>query len=248
MTKWEPDENQGWRFNPEFLVKNIKPNTKLIIFNFPHNPTGYLPSKEDFNRIIKIAREHNLYVFSDEMYRFLEYDPDDRLPSACEVYDKAITLFGLSKTFGLPGLRIGWLVTQDKDLIQKMLGFKDYTTICSSAPSEILALIALRAKDKIIQKQMARINRNLEVLDTFFEKYKNLLSWVKPKVGTIAFPRLNLDQGSFEFCETLVKEAGIMLLPSTVYDYDHKHFRLGFGRENLPKVLAKFEEYIQRYL
>lgn len=111
VTKWQPDEDNNWRFDPEFLIKNIKTNTKLLIINFPHNPTGYLPLKEDFNQILKIAKEYNLYVFSDEMYRFLEYNPEDRLPSACEVYDKAIVLFGMSKTFGLAGLRIGWLAT-----------------------------------------------------------------------------------------------------------------------------------------
>lgn len=248
VTKWQPDEENGWRFDPEFLVKNVKPNTKLIVFNFPHNPTGYLSSRKDFDRIIKIAKEHNLYIFSDEMYRFLELNPADRLPSACEVYDKAIVLFGMSKTFGLAGLRIGWVVTKDKDLYQKMAILKDYTTICSSAPSEILALIALRAKDKIIQKHLDRINRNLKLLDGFFNKYSRLFSWVRPKAGTIAFPRLNLDQNSYDFCETIIKEAGIMLLPSTVYDYDDKHFRLGFGRENMPEALSKFEEYIERGL
>lgn len=244
VTRWEPDEQNGWRFDPEFLVKNIKPNTKLIVFNFPHNPTGYLPSKKDCNRIIEIAREHNLYVFSDEMYRYLELNSEDRLPSACEVYDKAIVLFGMSKTFGLAGLRIGWVVIKDKDLYQKMAIFKDYTTICSSAPSEILSLIALRSKDIIIQNHLGRINRNLQLLDDFFEKYKKLFSWVRPKAGTIGFPRLHLDIDSSNFCEKLVKETGILLLPSSVYDYDNKHFRLGFGRENMPEALSKFEEYI----
>lgn len=244
ITKWHPDEESNWKFDPEFLIKNIRPNTKLIVINFPHNPTGYLPSKDDFNRIIEIAKEHNIYVFSDEMYRFLEYNPEDRLPSACEIYDKTVVLFGMSKTFGLAGLRIGWLVTKDKDLYQKITAFKDYTTICSSAPSEILALIALRAKEKIIKRHLDRINRNFQLADTFFNKHQDLFSWIKPKAGTIAFPKINSGEDSFEFCERVIKEAGIMLLPSDVYDYDSKHFRLGFGRENFPEALAAFEDYI----
>ena len=244
VTKWKPKEKQGWRFDIEFLEKSIKKNTKLIVINFPHNPTGYLPTRKDFERIVEVAREHNLYLFSDEMYRFLEYDPKDRLPSTCEIYDKATILFGMSKTFGLAGLRIGWLITKDKDLYQKMASFKDYTTICSSAPSEILALIALKNGDKIIKKHLARIRKNLAILDAFFKRNETLFSWVRPKAGTICFPRLITNNDSFEFCETLVKKTGIMLLPSTVYDYGNKHFRIGFGRDNFPEALAKFESFI----
>lgn len=244
VTRWESDEQQGWRFDPGFLTKNIKPNTKLIVFNFPHNPTGYLATKKDFERIIEIAKEHNLYIFSDEMYRFLEYNAEDRLPSACEIYDKAVILFGMSKTFGLAGLRLGWVITKDSEVYQKMTTFKDYTTICSSAPSEILSLIALRAKDKIIQRHLEIINRNLGLADSFFKKYQDLFSWVRPKAGTIAFPKIIGGEDSLAFCERVIKDAGIMLLPSTVYDYDNKHFRLGFGRENFPTALSIFENYL----
>lgn len=245
VTKWEPEEDNGWRFNPEFLEKNIKPNTKLIIVNFPHNPTGYLPTKADFQKIVDLAKKNDLYLFSDEMYRFLEYDPNDRLPSACEIYDKAISLFGMSKTFGMAGARIGWVVTKDKDLYAKMATFKDYTTICSSAPSEILSIIALRAKEEIIKKHLTRIRRNLELLDDFFEKHKERFEWIKPKAGTICFPKLKGKVDALDFCQEVVKKANIMLLPSTVYDYDNKHFRLGFGRENMPEALEKFEDYLK---
>ncbi len=245
VTKWEPDEQRGWKFDPEFLAKNIKPNTKLIVVNFPHNPTGYLPSKEDYTRILDIAREHNLYVLSDEMYRFLEFNEQDRLPSACEYYNKAVSLFGMSKTYGMAGVRIGWLVTKDKDLYQRMATFKDYTTICSSGPSEILSIIGLRSRDKIIKRHLERISRNLDLLDGFFTKYQNLFEWVKPKAGTICFPKLKIQIGAYDFCQKVVDEAGIMLLPSTVYDYDDKHFRIGFGRENMAEALGKLDEYLQ---
>ncbi len=102
------------------------------------------------------------------MYRFLEYNPEDRLPSAVEVYDNAITLFGMSKTFGLAGLRIGWLATKNKALYQKMATLKDYTTICSSAPSELLALIGLRAKETIIANNLSKLEHNLDILEKFF--------------------------------------------------------------------------------
>jgi aspartate/methionine/tyrosine aminotransferase len=244
ITKWKPEEKNGWRFDPDFLAREIKPNTKLIIVNFPHNPTGYLPPKEDFRRIVDIARKHGIYLFSDEMYRYLELNADDRLPSACEVYEKAISLFGMSKTFGMAGARIGWVVTRDRELYQKMTVLKDYTTICSSAPSEILSIIALRTKEKIIETHIKRINRNLDLLDNFFSEFKDMFEWVRPKAGTIGFPRLITGADSAGFCQEVVKEANIMILPSTVYDYDNKHFRLGFGRENMPETLERFSEYL----
>ncbi|MFX1253620.1 MAG: aminotransferase class I/II-fold pyridoxal phosphate-dependent enzyme [Promethearchaeota archaeon] len=246
VTKWIPDEEANWQFDPEFLVNNIKSNSKLIICNFPHNPTGYLPSKEDFEHIINIAKEHDLYVFSDEMYRFLELDPNNRLPSATDIYDKTISLFGMSKTFGMPGIRLGWVVTKDKDLYQQMSAFKDYTTICSSGPSEILALIGLRAREEIVKKQLKRIIRNLKLLDVFFETYAELFAWVRPKAGSICFPRLLIDHSSSDFCENIIKKTGIMLLPSAVYEYDEQHFRIGFGKENMPEALIKLGKYLNK--
>lgn len=245
LEKWQPSESDSWKFDVSSLEEKIRPNTKLIIFNFPHNPTGYLPPKGDFQKIIDIARKHNIYVFSDEMYRFLELDPADRLPSASEAYEKSVSLFGMSKTFGMAGARLGWLVVKDKALYQKMAAFKDYTTICASAPSELLSLIALRSKEKIIERHINRLHKNLSLLDDFFHRYKQLFSWVRPRAGTICFPKILFNENSLEFCERVINNAGIMLLPSTVYGYDNRHFRIGFGREDMPEALVAFERYLK---
>jgi len=247
VTKWLPEEADGWRFDPAFLEFAIRPNTKLIVVNFPHNPTGYLPPQADYARIVQLAQAHNIFLFSDEMYRFLEYDSAHRLPSACEVYDKAVSLFGMSKTFGLAGARLGWLVTKDRDLFEKMAAFKDYTTICSSAPSEILSLIALRARDTIVDRHLARIARNLALLDAFFDRHSDKFAWVRPRAGTIAFPRLLGEVSALDFCQQVMEKADIMLLPSTVYGYDDRHFRLGFGRENMPEALERLDGYLREF-
>lgn len=246
VTGWLPDEEEGWRFNPKFLEEAIRPKTKLIIVNFPHNPTGYLPPEEDSDQIAEIAREGKIPLFSDGMYRGLEYNPQDRLPSGCELNDQSVTLSGMSKVFGMAGVRIGWLITQDSSLYQKMAQFKDYTTICSSAPSEILSLIALRNKETIISENLERIGRNLKLLDGFFERNEDLFSWIRPKAGTICFPRLKNALNSHEFCEKVVQDTGVMLLPSSVYDFGYSHLRLGFGRENMPEALEVFENYLKK--
>ena len=245
VTRWEPEEENNWYFNPDFLEKNIRTNTRLLVVNFPHNPTGYLPGRADYGRVIDSARQHRLYLFSDEMYRFLEYNPQDRLPSACEEYEKAISLFGMSKTFGLAGLRLGWLITRDAQLFQRMAEFKDYTTICSSAPSEILAIMGLRARDTLIQRHLARIQRNLGLLDEFFAEFNEDCEWVKPRAGTIGFAHLRNSVSADDFCQKVIQGANIMLLPSSVYGYGDRHFRLGFGRENLPEGLGKLGEYLR---
>lgn len=244
VTRWMPEEEHGWRFNPTFLEEHLQPNTRLIVFNFPHNPTGSLPTQEDYRRIFDFARQHDLYVFSDEMYRLMELDTADRLPSACEDYEKAVSLFGMSKTFGMAGARIGWLATRDRELYAKLAAYKDYTTICSSAPSEILSIIALRNRETIVAGHLARVQRNLGLLDHFIAEHADLFEWTRPRAGTIAFPRYKGKEGAYAFCQRLVKEAEIMLLPSTVYDYDDRHVRVGFGRENLPEGLAKLDDYI----
>jgi len=244
LSFWEPVEAEGWRFAPAFLERAIRPNTKLILCNFPHNPTGYLPIQEEWQNVLDVIVRRGIYLFSDEMYRFLELEPADRLPSAVECYDKAITLFGMSKTFGMAGVRLGWLVTRDQALYQRMAAFKDYTTICASAPSEILSLIALRAREGIISRHRGRIARNLSLLDDFFQEHSEVMAWVRPRAGSICFPKLVGDVSAAALCKALAEEAGVMLLPSTVYDYGDRHFRLGFGRESLPEALLRFGEYL----
>ena len=244
---WQPVEEQGWRFDVEHLEKLLRPDTKLIAVNFPHNPTGYLPPGEDFQALLELVRGRNIHLLSDEMYRYLELDEAGRLPAVCACYDKGISLSGLSKSFGLPGLRIGWLATRDHELRDRMSRLKDYTTICGSAPSEILGLIALRQRHEIISMQKRRIQRNLALLDDFFRERRDMFRWNRPLGGTICFPRMMTVGDTFSFCEKLVRETRIMLAPSRVFQYGDNHVRIGFGRENLPEVLERFGHYLDRF-
>lgn len=248
VIKWKMQDKDEWELNTNFLEKNIKEGTKAIIINSPHNPTGYLMPKDQFNKIIQSAKKHKIHVFSDEVYRFMEYDENDRIPAVCDSYEKGVSLGVMSKAFGLAGLRIGWIATKDKELLKKIQSFKDYTTICSSAPSEFLSKLALKNKEKLIERNLGVIMNNLKLLDIFFKKYSNLFEWIKPKAGSIAFPRIKFNKGSEDFCTDLVKKKGVLLLPSTLYDYDDKHFRIGFGRKNMPEALKKLEEYIEENL
>lgn len=246
LSKWEPVEEQGWRFDVEWLRREIKPQTKLLVINFPHNPTGYLPSRDEFLELIDIASQMGVYLLADEMYRYLELDIRDRLPSACELYEHAFSLAGLSKSYGLPGLRIGWIASRQKEILEKMAEIKDYTTICCSAPSEILALIALRNRERILKEQLIRVGRNLLALEDFMGTFQGFLHWNRPRGGSICFPRMLAVDDTFSFCERLVEQAGIMLAPSRIFEFGDSHVRIGFGRQDLPDVLERFGDYLKK--
>ena len=241
---WKPRYDEGWHFEVEDLEKQMTPKTRLLIINFPHNPTGATITPEQQEKIVKLAHARDSIIFSDEMYRYLEYDDETRLPSMADKSEQAITLCGMSKSFALAGLRIGWLTSKNPDWLQQFMEFKDYTTICSSAPSEILAIMGLRARDKILRRNHDIIRTNLERLDEFFTNHTSYFEWVAPQAGPVAFPKLHKPLDANEFCQKLVQKKGVMLLPPRVYDFKANHFRIGFARKNMTKALEKLEEYL----
>lgn len=248
ITRWETSEKNGWELDLDFLGKVIKDNTKAIIINSPHNPTGHLIPRKTLERIVELARSRGIFIFSDEVYRFLEYNQAERPESACDLYENAVSLGVMSKTYGLAGLRIGWLTTRNAGLYKKLAAFKDYTSICNSAPSEFLALTALKHRDRLVGRNLGIIRHNLDILDQFFNRHSDLFSWQRPQAGPIAFPSIRWDGDVEDFCRDLVHSAGVLLLPGTQFDFDNKHFRIGFGRKNMSLSLEKLEQYIVKQL
>jgi aspartate/methionine/tyrosine aminotransferase len=202
-------------------------------------------SRAKLEDLIAICRQHNLLLFSDEVYRFLERRDEDTLPAACDLYENAISLGAMSKTYGLAGLRIGWIATRNPDIFQAMTVFKDFTSICNSAPSEFLATLALRNGNTIIQRNRAIIAANEEVCDRFFAAHADFFNWKRPKGGSTAFPSLKPAIDVEEFCLNLVNQQGVLLLPSNHFDYGDRNFRLGLGRKNLPECLERLDAYLQ---
>ncbi len=239
---------EGWTLDPERLRDAVRPETKAVFVNFPHNPTGYLPDHQAFEAIVEVARGSGAYLFSDEVYRLLEHDPVDRLPAAVDLYKRAVSLGVTSKAFALAGLRIGWATTRDEELLAGLARFKDYTTICNSAPSEILALIALRSREAVLTRNMEIIGDNLPHADRFFSDWKGTFEWVRPRVGCIGFPRLLADVSVERLAAELAEEEGVMLLPGTVYGHPGNHFRLVLGRRSFPEALARLERHAKRRL
>ena len=155
----------------------------------------------------------------------------------------------MSKSFAMAGLRIGWLASHDRDLLARVAAFKDYTTICSSGPSEILAIIGLRARDQVLARSRGIVLGNLARLDGFFERWSDAFTWVRPRAGSIGYPRLiapgvELD----DWAARLVETEGVLLLPGSRFGQPGNHFRIGFGREDLPEALARLESFAERTL
>jgi aspartate/methionine/tyrosine aminotransferase len=243
VSPWLAREENGWSLDLAELRHLMRTNTKAIIINTPHNPTGYLMSREDYEAVHQFARENNLLLFSDEVYRESEYDSTTRIPAACDLGDHAISLGVTSKTYGLAGLRIGWVATKNKKIYEKMASLKDYTTICNSAPSEFLAEVAMRNRAKLAERNLGIIKDNLAVMDGFFTRHADLFSWVRPQAGSMAFPRY-LGGNIEKFCDELVTKSGVLLLPASIYDDSRNHFRLGLGRKNLPQAVERLEEFL----
>ena len=244
VSKWsiEQEEN-GWVMDVKKLEQLIKPNTKLIALNSPNNPTGYTFTKEEIAAIVEIARKHDIYVFCDEVYKGVELDGDKR-PWFADCYEKGVSLGVMSKAYGLAGLRIGWLATRDKELNKQLIKMKHYTSICSSGPSEFLSIVALKHSDEILERNVDIIKSNLKIAEEFFMRYPNLFEFNRPMAGPIAFIKMNIATPIAEFCDTLVEESGVLLLPSSIYSFQGQYFRMGFGRANFVESLKKFEDYL----
>lgn len=234
----------NWQLDLEEVQKAFRPTTKLLILNYPHNPTGTLLKKEVQEGLIKLAREHGAYIFSDEVYRFLEVDERLRLPSMADAYEKGISLNVMTKSFGLAGLRIGWIAARDRRFLDEVGSYKLYTSICNSAPSEILAIIALRMKEKILARNREILLTNLNIFKEFMKRNQKALTWIPPEGGTMGVLKLLLPISVEAFAESLVAKKGVLIMPGSVFDLPGNFFRIGFGKRNMPEILDRLEDYM----
>jgi aspartate/methionine/tyrosine aminotransferase len=239
VSEWRRRYEDDWAHDLAALEGLVRTHSRVLYVNQPHNPTGTLMDRPTFEHMAELASANGMVLFSDEVYRELEHDPADRLPAACDLDDRAVSLGSISKSYGLPGLRLGWLVTRDAALREAIIRLKDYTTICSSAPSEVLTAVALRNRHVLLERNRAIVQRNLPRLDDLFARHAETFDWVRPVASPIGFPRVRGVGDVNRFCQRLAAE-GVLLLPGSVYD-EPEHVRVGFGRANLPEALAVLE-------
>jgi aspartate/methionine/tyrosine aminotransferase len=245
------DPATGWDLDIDQVAAAIRPNTKLVSINFPHNPTGRIIARQTLDALVDLCRRHGLWLFSDEVYRLLGPYPDRQLPQVADLYERGLSLNVMSKAYGLSGLRIGWIACADADLLVRMERMKHYLSICNSGPSERLAVIALRARDRILARNNALVRENLAELDAFFAEFPHLFDWSRPDGGCVGYPRWTGPGTVDAFATDLVETAGVLLLPSGIYRSDlgptpTDRFRIGFGRAGQAEGLAAFRAYLHR--
>ncbi len=247
-----PEICMGWHYNVDELRSLVCKDTRLIIINFPHNPTGAYLTRKQLDEIVEIARSCGAYLYSDEMYRELVVDDRyEALPPVSDLYEKGISLWGTAKSFGMAGLRTGWFVSQDRELLKKIHSFKDYLSICSSAPSEVLTTIALNHSEKFIGPNIEKIKENADYFKKAVEagRLPFVTEFIAPVAGSVAFVKidpkkaaylLNFEpQTALEFSDAIVEKYGIMTIPASMFESDGEYLRIGFGRENFKEVLGK---------
>jgi aspartate/methionine/tyrosine aminotransferase len=199
--------------------------------------------------LVQICRSRGIWLFNDEVYRLIERSPELRLPQVVDSYERGISLNVMSKSYGLPGLRIGWLACRDQAMLSQFERYKHFLSICNSAPSEVLAEIALKSRAAILDRNRAIVRRNIGLLNEFFAGFPRLFDWREPDGSCVAFVRYKGADGVENFTRQLVEETGVLLLPSSVYRSElgpvpADRFRIGFGRAAMATGLSVMRDWL----
>jgi len=239
-------EENDWLPNVDDLSKLVDNKTKLIVLINPHNPTGSLINVNLLKEICSIAEDADAYLLCDETYRDLYIKPNDSVPSAVDISDRAIVTGSFSKAFSLTGLRLGWIAASQQ-IIEECKLHRDYTTISNGLIDDALAALAVKNVDKIFKRNLKIIRTNYEILSQWI-KDEPLIDWIPPRAGSIAFLRYNLKIPSETLCLSLIKEKGTLLVPGSCFGMEG-YLRIGYGckTENLKEGLSRFKEFLNHY-
>jgi aspartate/methionine/tyrosine aminotransferase len=243
------DEADGWRLDLDAVRAALRPETRVVAVNPPNNPTGALPDPATWQALIDLCEESGVRLVADEVYRGLELDPARTLRQAADASPTAVSINVMSKSYGLPGLRVGWIACHDHALLERLERHKHYTSICNAAPSEFLAAVALDAGDRIHERNRGIIAANLPKFDAFFAANPDLFDWAAPAGGCVAFPRYRGSDGVEAFCRDLVEQAGVLLLPAGIFRSEvgpvpADRFRISVGRRDPEPALAALGRFV----
>lgn len=234
------EENNDWQPQIDVFEKAIKANTKMICLTSPNNPTGTSLSMTFLKQLIELATKHDLYIFIDEAYRGVGLTKE---PSISDLYQKGIATSSVSKTMGLPGLRLGW-IKGPQEVITAIDNRRDYHIISSGFISDYLATKAFENYDKIHQRSMEICIQNRQVVKQWLETEPRV-TCVMPTTGTIAFLKYDIDMPSKELCVKLQKETGVFFVPGACFG---EEYHLRFGMANKTEIIKEGLQIFSKWL
>lgn len=226
---WQPDLNQ--------LEESITKKTKMVIINFPHNPTGAHITQETLNDMINICKKRGCWLFSDEVFRGLEHNPENRISAAADCYQKGISLGVMSKAFALPAIRVGWIACQNTQLLDRIRHIKSQLSICHSLIDGYLTERIIPHHIDILERNRKIILTNKNILEEILKTCENLTVNL-PVAGSTCFPIIS-NQTSENFVNALKKQEKILLLPNNLFNTKSSGFRLSLGLKKCNKYLKK---------
>jgi aspartate/methionine/tyrosine aminotransferase len=236
VSLWEVGPETGYRYDMAALEKLVTPRTKLIVVNTPHNPTGAMLAPEDAQRVYALAESVGAWVLGDEAYRWLAVPAGAPFaPPMFDAGDRGISVGTLSKPFGLPGLRIGW-IAGPPDVVRACWGLRDYISLSPGKLNDALAQLAMTHRDAIVGRNRRIIESNLAAASAWMADRADFLSWTPPRGGLLALLKYELDMPSLELADKLAEEYSVMLAPGSAFGYE-QHLRLGIGQR--PDIFAK---------
>ncbi|MFC3927824.1 aminotransferase [Streptococcus caprae] len=241
---WTIQEHQNWLPSLDDLRELMRPNTKMICINNANNPTGAVMDRAYLEELVAIASQSGAYILSDEVYK--SFSPELDVPAICDLYDKGISVNSLSKTYSLPGIRVGWVATSQA-ITDILRDYRDYTMICAGVFDDKVATLALKHRQAILERNAKIVQTNLRILEDWVA-IEDQVSLISPAQVSTAFVKLKVSVPIEEFCLALLKETGVLLVPGNRFDIEG-HVRLGYAcpTATLQAGLAKLSEFLKSY-
>jgi aspartate/methionine/tyrosine aminotransferase len=245
----ELKESEDYVPDPEHLADMLRKRpAKMVVINHPHSPTGSILGAPLLSEIVDVCGRNGALLVSDEVYWGAFQNPGDAVPHAADLAENVVTIGDMTKPYGLGGLRIGWLASRRHDILEAASTLKDYTTMCAPAPSELLSIIALEHKEKILARNVKIAAENISLFDRVIKDSGGKLSWVRPRGGYTGFVSLNIPgMTGRDLALALIKEKDVLILPGDVFG-DEGKFRLGVGTkpEEFVRGVEALADFVSR--
>ncbi len=244
VSEWPAEESDGWRPSLEKLRSLLRPNTRLIVVNFPHNPTGWQPEPSYTRELLALAEEQGILLVADEVYAGLRLAEQTQFACLAGLSPQALSLGSMSKAFAMPGVRIGWIATQNRDFLTRAARLHQYLNTYPAQPSEFLAGLALRHADQILARNCAIAQANYSILEALFDGMPHLIHWHKPIAGVVCYPRWLGGDSTLALTDQFLQATGWLIAPSARFLAGDHHFRIGFGTRGFETWLPALRKFL----